>query len=57
VEALSSYTDVDFRIHMEEIKRINPDAFYYLDKVDTSRWSRAWFGDSPKCDLLYLKGS
>jgi len=51
-KAASSYTEVGFRIHMEEIKRINPDAFDYLDKVDPSGWSRAWFNESPKYDLL-----
>jgi hypothetical protein len=51
-KASSSYTEVDFRIHMEEIKRISPDAFDYLDKVDPSGWSRARFSESPKCDLL-----
>jgi hypothetical protein len=34
------------------IKRISPDAFDYLDKVDPSGWLRAWFNESPKCDLL-----
>jgi len=48
----SSYTEVGFRIHMEEIKRISLDAFDYLDKVDRNGWSRAWFNESPKCDLI-----
>jgi len=50
--AASSYTEVDFRFQMEEIKKVNPDAFDYLDKIDPSRWSRAWFSDHSKCDLL-----
>ncbi|XP_062164908.1 uncharacterized protein LOC133871483 [Alnus glutinosa] len=32
-KAASSYTEVDFKIHMEEIKRISLDAFDYLDKA------------------------
>jgi len=51
-KAASSYTKVDFRFQMEEIKKVNPDAFDYLDKIDPSRWSRAWFSDYPKCDLF-----
>jgi len=49
---VSSYTKVDFKIHMEEMKRISPNAFDYLDKVDPRGWSRAWFNESPKCDLF-----
>lgn len=51
-KAASSYTEVDFKIHMKEIKRISPDAFDYLNKVDPSGWSQARFNESPKCDLL-----
>ncbi|XP_062155259.1 uncharacterized protein LOC133863331 [Alnus glutinosa] len=50
--AALSYTEVDFRFQMEEIKKVNPDAFDYLDKIDPSGWSRAWFSDHSKCDLL-----
>jgi hypothetical protein len=50
--ATSSYTGVDFRYQMEEIKKVNPVAFDYLNKIDPSGWSRAWFSDYPKCDLL-----
>jgi hypothetical protein len=32
-KAESSYTKVDFRFQMEEIKKVNPDAFDYLDMV------------------------
>jgi hypothetical protein len=50
--ATSTYTKVEFNAQMEEVKRINTEAFEYLDKIDPSGWSRAWFNDYPKCDLL-----
>jgi len=50
--ATSSYTDIEFRHHMEEIKKLNLAAFEYLDKIDPNGWSRSWFSDYPKCDLL-----
>jgi hypothetical protein len=50
--AASAYTDIEFRYHMEEIKKLNPTAFEYLEKIDPSGWSRLWFNDYPKCDLL-----
>jgi hypothetical protein len=50
--AASSYTEADFRHHMEELRKINPAAFDYQDKIDPSGWSRAWFNDYLKCDLL-----
>jgi hypothetical protein len=46
-KAASSYTEVGFRFHMEEIKKVSPDAFDYLDKIDPSGWSRA-------CDKLRM---
>jgi hypothetical protein len=51
-KAASAYTEVEFRFQMEEMKKVSPDAFDYLDKIDPSGWSRAWFSDYPKCDLL-----
>jgi hypothetical protein len=48
----SAYTVANFRHHMKDLKRINGDAFNYLDKIDPSGWSREWFNDYPKCDLL-----
>ena len=39
--AASAYTKADFRQHMEQLKAINEDAFNWLDKVDSSGWSRA----------------
>jgi Zn-dependent protease with chaperone function len=37
---------------MEQLKRMNGATFEYLNKIDPSRWSRAWFSNHPKCDLL-----
>jgi hypothetical protein len=37
---------------MEQLKVINENAFNFLDKIDPSGWSRAWFNSYPKCDLL-----
>jgi hypothetical protein len=51
-KAALSYTELDFRFQIEEIKKVSPDAFDYLGKIDPSGWSRAWFNDYPKCDLL-----
>jgi hypothetical protein len=48
----TSYTEFEFRQHMEELKKINKDAFEYLDKIDPSGWSRAWFTTNTRCDLL-----
>lgn len=50
--AAAAYTEADFNKSMEEIKAISPDAHEYLSKVDPSAWSRAWFNEGPKCDLL-----
>jgi len=45
----SAYTEVEFKYHMDEIKRLNLVAFEYLEKIDPSGWSRTWFSDYPKC--------
>ena len=50
--AASAYTEEEFRRHMEELKGLNEDAYEFLNKVDPSMWSRAWFNEFPKCDLL-----
>ncbi|XP_059461917.1 uncharacterized protein LOC132190910 [Corylus avellana] len=50
--AASSYTKYDFNDHMEDLKKINEDTYEYLSKIEPSGWSRAWFSDYPKCDLL-----
>jgi hypothetical protein len=50
--ATCAYTEAEFNAHMQELKRMSPATFEYLDKIDPSGWSRAWFHDYPKCDLL-----
>ncbi|XP_059438654.1 uncharacterized protein LOC132171372 [Corylus avellana] len=48
----SSYTEYELNDHMEELKKMNEAAYEYLSQIDPSTWSRAWFSDYPKCDLL-----
>jgi hypothetical protein len=31
---------------------LNHAAFEYLEKIDPSGWSRSWFNDYPKCNIL-----
>jgi hypothetical protein len=50
--AAFAYTEVEFNAHMEQLKRMNGEAFEYLNKIDLSGWSRASFNDYPQCDLL-----
>jgi hypothetical protein len=50
--AVSSYTEYEFIEHMEELKRMNEKESEFLSEVDPSTWSRAWFSDYPKSDLL-----
>jgi hypothetical protein len=50
--AACAYTKAEFNAHMQELKRMSPAAFEYLDKIDPSGWSRAWFHDYPNCDLF-----
>jgi hypothetical protein len=37
---------------MDELKNMNSDAFEYLHKIDPSVWSRAWFTEGTKSNLL-----
>jgi hypothetical protein len=37
---------------MEGLKNMNKYAYEFLTEVDPSPWSRAWFSDYPKCDML-----
>lgn len=50
--AASAYTEGDFMSVMDELKNMNNDAFEYLHKIDPSVWSRAWFTEDTKSDLL-----
>ena len=38
--------------HIEEMKTANWDAWDWLAKKNPSHWSKAWFNDLTKCDLL-----
>jgi hypothetical protein len=49
---VSSYTEYEFTEHMEELKKMDEKAYEFLSEVDPSTWSRAWFSDYPKSDLL-----
>ena len=37
---------------MDELKKLCPKAYEYLDNVDPSMWSRSYFTDHSKSDLL-----
>jgi hypothetical protein len=50
--AVSLYTKYEFTEHMEELKRMDEKEFEFFSEVDPSTWSRAWFSDYPKSDLL-----
>lgn len=41
-----------FDYHMENIKKMNPDAFKYLDEIDPIGWSHHAFRTTTKCDIL-----
>jgi hypothetical protein len=47
-----AYIEAEWSREMEELKRISPDAYDYLAKIDPSMWARAWFSTFPKCDLI-----
>jgi hypothetical protein len=50
--AASLYTEYEFTEHMEELKTMDEKAYEFFSEVDPSTWSRAWFSDYPKSDLL-----
>ncbi|XP_059450972.1 uncharacterized protein LOC132181751 [Corylus avellana] len=50
--AASAYTEGEFTAYMEGLRGMNKDAYEYLNRVDPSCWSRAWFSEYYKCDLL-----
>ncbi|XP_059461899.1 uncharacterized protein LOC132190869 [Corylus avellana] len=50
--AASAYTEGEFTAYMEGLRGMNKDAYEYLNRVDPSCWSRAWFSEYSKCDLL-----
>jgi len=50
--AASAYTEGEFLRVMDELKKMKSNAHEYLNKIDPSTWSRAWFATDSKCDLL-----
>jgi hypothetical protein len=50
--AASTYNEGDFMSVIDKLKNTNSDAFEYLNKIDPSAWSRAWFIEDIKSDLL-----
>ena len=50
--AAAAYTEHEFLEQMGELKKLCPKAYEYLDNVDPSMWSRSYFTDYSKRDLL-----
>ena len=50
--AAIAYTQHEFTTYMEELKKLSEAAYNYLIKIDPNGWSRAWFNEYPRCDLL-----
>ena len=47
-----AYNHVDFKVAMEEIKKLNEECHKYLITSDPKTWSRQGFGHHIKCDML-----
>jgi hypothetical protein len=41
-----------WQYHMDRMKALSQDAFYWLEKMPTNTWVRAYFAEFPKTDLL-----
>jgi hypothetical protein len=52
-QSVASYTNTNFYIVMNEIKRVNKDAHAYLENVDPNTWCREWFNINCKSGLLH----
>jgi hypothetical protein len=50
--ATTAYTPHEFTTRMEELKKLSEAAYNYLVKIDPSEWSRAYFNEYSRCDLL-----
>lgn len=37
---------------MDKMKKLNKDAFDWLEKMPPNTWVRAFFSEFPKCDVL-----
>ncbi|XP_075473312.1 uncharacterized protein LOC142504315 [Primulina tabacum] len=42
----------EFKRRMEDLKKINHDAYIWLAKKPEQHWSKAYFSTIPKCDIL-----
>ncbi|XP_075474846.1 uncharacterized protein LOC142505652 [Primulina tabacum] len=42
----------EFKRRMEDLKKINHDAYIWLSKKPEQHWSKAYFSTIPKCDIL-----
>ena len=50
--AATAYTPHEFTARMEELKKLSEPAYNYLVKIDPNGWSRAYFNEHSRCDLL-----
>jgi hypothetical protein len=50
--AATACTPHEFTARMEELKKLSEAAYNYLVKIDPSGWSRAYFNEYSRCDLL-----
>jgi hypothetical protein len=48
----TAYTPHEFTARMEELKKLSEPAYNYLVNIDPSGWSRAYFNEYSRCDLL-----
>jgi Zn-finger domain-containing protein len=51
-DVVFSYIEYEFTEQMEELKRMDAKAYELLSEVDLGTWSRSWFSNYPKSDLL-----
>ncbi|XP_016164212.1 uncharacterized protein LOC107606692 [Arachis ipaensis] len=51
-KADKSTTMREFKDNMELVKKVNKDAWEYLQKFDPGAWTKAYFSHGPKCDNI-----
>jgi hypothetical protein len=51
-KAAYAYKEYDFQQAMDEIKRVNGNAFKWLSDIDSKHWSRHKFSPNAKTDLV-----
>ncbi|XP_011093261.1 uncharacterized protein LOC105173270 [Sesamum indicum] len=51
-KAVRASTVRDFKLRMEEIKKLDEKAFDWLKEKPPSEWSKSHFTELPKCDML-----